>query len=194
MIKFKTNLKITSLISQIINRPVTQNFLPVLPQIDKNKLFLAKPKIKIRVHLCSSAVKFNHLTNKLGFTLVELMIVIVIIVILSVIAIPNLLGSKDKARRSEAITSLSSLQKAQNMYLLDNGVYPFQTPKLNAKSSDLSPYFAKYTNITSLLTAFYNKEISKIEASEGMYFTITVIAKDSKKTLITATVENISYK
>ena len=54
--------------------------------------------------------KSRNLLEK-GFTLVELMIVIVIVGILSAVALPNFLSQTDKAKGTEATTKLSALLK-----------------------------------------------------------------------------------
>lgn len=58
-----------------------------------------------------------------GFTLVELLVVIVIIGILSAIALPSFLGQANKARETEAKQVLSSLLKAQQIHYLENGEF-----------------------------------------------------------------------
>ncbi|EFA74054.1 pilE(general secretion pathway protein H) [Raphidiopsis brookii D9] len=55
-----------------------------------------------------------------GFTLLELLVVIVIIGILSAIALPSFLNQANKAKESEAKTYISSFNKAQTLYRLEN--------------------------------------------------------------------------
>ncbi|MBL6739756.1 MAG: prepilin-type N-terminal cleavage/methylation domain-containing protein, partial [Synechococcus sp. BS301-5m-G54] len=56
-----------------------------------------------------------------GFTLVELMIVIVIVGILSAVALPNFLNQTNKARATEARTQMSAALKNAQMVILEEG-------------------------------------------------------------------------
>lgn len=60
---------------------------------------------------------------KKGFTLVELMIVIVIIALLAMIAVPSFMSCVAKAKRTEAYMNLSSLYSAQKAYWAEHGTY-----------------------------------------------------------------------
>ena len=68
-----------------------------------------------------------------GFTLVELMVVIVIIGLLATVVIVNVLPSQDRAMTEKAKADIALIEQAVEMYRLDNFNYPptiaaLQTP------------------------------------------------------------------
>ena len=75
-----------------------------------------------------------------GFTLVELMIVIVIVGILSAIALPNFLNQTKKAAATEAKQQVSSVFKQAHAYVLENG-------SLGSVDSDCSDYAGTLTSV-----------------------------------------------
>ena len=67
-----------------------------------------------------------------GFTLIEILVVVVIVGILGAIIVPNLLGRPDQARVTAAESDIRSLAVALDMYRLDNFVYPSTEQGLDA--------------------------------------------------------------
>ena len=61
---------------------------------------------------------------KKGFSLIELMIVIIILGLLASMVMPNLIGKADDAKRSLVCIQMNSVNEALKMFKLDNGVYP----------------------------------------------------------------------
>ena len=59
-----------------------------------------------------------------GFTLLEIMVVIVIIGVLASLVVPNLMGNKEKADKQKAVSDIVALENALVMYKLDNNHYP----------------------------------------------------------------------
>ncbi len=68
--------------------------------------------------------KKDKILNNRGFTLIELMVVIVILGILAGLIVPKIMDAPEKAKRSKARMQIESLETALKMYKLDNGVYP----------------------------------------------------------------------
>lgn len=70
--------------------------------------------------------------NDRGFTLIELMVVIVILGILAGLIIPRIMGRPEEARRVKARIQIESIETALKMYKVDNGVYPSTEQGLEA--------------------------------------------------------------
>ena len=66
----------------------------------------------------------NKSKQQKGFTLLEIMVVIVILGVLASMVVPNLMGNKDKADRQKVISDVIALENALDMYKLDNSIYP----------------------------------------------------------------------
>ena len=69
---------------------------------------------------------------KRGFTLIELMVVLVIIGVLTALIVPNVLDRADDARGTAARTDITNLMQALKMYRLDNQRYPTAEQGLTA--------------------------------------------------------------
>ena len=67
-----------------------------------------------------------------GFTLLEIMVVIVILGILASLVVPNLMGNKEQADRQKAVSDIVALENALDMYKLDNSRYPITEQGLEA--------------------------------------------------------------
>lgn len=67
-----------------------------------------------------------------GFTLLEIIVVIVIIGLLATVVVQNLSGEVDKARVTKAQADVRALESALNMYKLDNFRFPSTEQGLRA--------------------------------------------------------------
>jgi general secretion pathway protein G len=68
----------------------------------------------------------------LGFTLIEIMVVVVIIGLLAAIVAPNLIGNIDRAAVTRAKADIRTIDNALNLYRLDNFRYPTTDEGLEA--------------------------------------------------------------
>lgn len=99
---------------------------------------------------------------KAGFTLVELMMVAIIVAILAAVAIPLMVGSKNRAIATEAQTGLGTVRHALDVYKVQYGAYPVseqgkdlnQITVLTVKPGDLDgKYFRTDGYVLTTVTA-----------------------------------------
>lgn len=64
------------------------------------------------------------MNNQRGFSLIEIMVVVVILGILASIVVPKIISRPDEARVVKAKQDVLSIQSALDLYKLDNGFYP----------------------------------------------------------------------
>ena len=72
------------------------------------------------------------LARQAGFTLVELLVVLVIIGLLAALVAPNFIGQSEKAKPKTARVQIENLRNALDMYQLDVGRYPTTQESLEA--------------------------------------------------------------
>ncbi|MBN2684187.1 MAG: type II secretion system protein GspG [Pontiellaceae bacterium] len=84
----------------------------------------------------------KHLAKRSGFTLIEIILVVVIIGILAGIAIPNINKKADKAKISAGRANISTLDTAISEYQMMNGEYPSSLDDLLDESKG-GPYLKK---------------------------------------------------
>ncbi|MDD2541658.1 MAG: type II secretion system major pseudopilin GspG [Desulfuromonadaceae bacterium] len=70
--------------------------------------------------------------NKKGFTLIEIMVVIVILALLAALVAPKLMGRADDAKITDAHVQIKNIETALKLYKLDNGNYPTTEQGLSA--------------------------------------------------------------
>ena len=64
------------------------------------------------------------LGNRRGFTLIEIMVVIVILALLAALVGPKIIGRSDDAKLTDAKLQIRNLETALKLYKLDSGFYP----------------------------------------------------------------------
>ena len=81
--------------------------------------------------------------RRIGFTLTELLIVVVIVGILATLALPMLVKTLEKAKVGEAISNLNLIRTGQKIYFLEYSEFSPNIPDLNIENPNnaLSGYF-----------------------------------------------------
>ena len=67
-----------------------------------------------------------------GFTLIEIMVVVVILGVLAALVIPNIMSRPDQAKAAAAQADLKAVSSSLELYRLDNGAYPTTDQGLDA--------------------------------------------------------------
>ena len=74
----------------------------------------------------------NSRNHNLGFTLIEIMVVVVILGVLAALVVPKVMSRPDEARAVAARQDIASLAQALKLYRLDNRRYPTTEQSLSA--------------------------------------------------------------
>ncbi|MGC4076767.1 MAG: type II secretion system major pseudopilin GspG [Rubrivivax sp.] len=94
-------------------------------------------------------------SRRRGFTLIELMVVLVILGVLAALIVPNVLNRADDARVTAARTDIHNLMQALKLYKLDNQRFPtteqgldalIHKPTANPVPPNWKPYLDKLPN------------------------------------------------
>jgi general secretion pathway protein G len=75
-----------------------------------------------------------------GFTLIEIMVVVVILGVLSALIVPNVISRPDEARAAAAKLGVQQIGNALEYYRLDNGFYPSSDQGLEALITEPSGF------------------------------------------------------
>ncbi|BAI80778.1 general secretion pathway protein G [Deferribacter desulfuricans SSM1] len=86
--------------------------------------------------------------NNEGFSLIELMVVIVILGILATVLLPKIINRPDEARVTKAKSDIKTIESALKLYKLDNGMYPTTEQGLSAliKKPEIEPIPKNWKN------------------------------------------------
>ncbi len=136
------------------------------------------------------------LKNQKGFTLVELLIVVIILGILAAVAIPQFGDSTQEAREETLNTNLATLRSAVELYMAHHGEYPgaLSTDGLETATNDAqckAAFIAQLTQYTdgrgyatndrgdaSLVGTVYGPYMKKSELPENPFVAGAALSKD----------------
>ena len=141
--------------------------------------------LKSKMQLALLNKKKLRKLNQKGFTLVELLIVVVVLGVLSAVALPNFLGANDRAKRNASLTSTIEMSKeCTSEILLDDGTTAYKFTTYN--DNDL----VKVTTACNNTATTDGGKFETVVPQEAKLNTLCVAnpATASKKTKCTITV------
>jgi general secretion pathway protein G len=74
----------------------------------------------------------GKLRDRAGFTLIEIMVVIVILGLLAALVVPKLIGRTEEAKKTQSRVQIRSIEQALELFKLDNGFFPTTDQGLEA--------------------------------------------------------------
>ncbi|MDG2416720.1 MAG: type II secretion system major pseudopilin GspG [Pelagibacterales bacterium] len=78
-----------------------------------------------------------------GFTLIEIMVVLIIIAIMASFVVPSVINRPDQARFTKVKNDILTIESALDLYKLDNGTYPSNDKGLEALIEDEDNLYLK---------------------------------------------------
>ena len=121
-----------------------------------------------------------------GFTLIEIMVVVVILAVLGALVVPKILENVDKARVTRAQSDIRAIQTALDLYRLDNFKYPTTEQGLQALVKQPSdPTITNYRSggyLPSLPKDPWNNIYLYVSpGTDGREYEITTYGRDAKQ-------------
>ena len=102
-------------------------------------------KSNILMNNLTIIANYKHkLITKKGFSLLELLVVILILGLLAAAVVPKVVGAGDKAKVDLTCVNMNSAERTLDMFKLDNGIFPETEEGLKALMSN--PDSDKYVN------------------------------------------------
>lgn len=112
---------------------------------------------------------FSSTKSRRGFTLIELMIVIIVIAILALIVIPKLASASRKAKESSMRANLNMIRNALEQFQSDTGYYPNTLESLVCAAADAVGYDGSATvAVTTTYKGPYMRQQGGIGTNNGI--------------------------
>lgn len=118
--------------------------------------------------------------ERAGFSLIEIMIVIIILGLLASVVMPNLIGKSEEAKQKLVCIQMKNVSEALKMFKLDNGSYPDTEEGLDAliknPSEEKYPNYSKtgYFEETSMPKDPWKRKFIYVKEESGDYNVISL--------------------
>jgi prepilin-type N-terminal cleavage/methylation domain-containing protein len=124
----------------------------------------------------------NRLRHQPGFTLMEILIVVVLLAIFAMAVIPQIVSSTEDVRLQTMNRTLQKLRKAIELYHVEhNGKYPGQTKAADGKSNSNKGEAAESATLQLVLYTDINGQVSLVKNAQfryGPYMNVEPSAKN----------------
>jgi prepilin-type N-terminal cleavage/methylation domain-containing protein len=113
--------------------------------------------------------------RKIGFTLTELLIVVIILGILATLALPMLVKTIEKAKVGEAVSNLNLIRTGQKIYFLEYSTFSQNITSLNIEDPNTANTYFDYSIETADSSDFTGRAQRKNNAPspyDGYYYDI----------------------
>jgi general secretion pathway protein G len=104
-----------------------------------------------------------------GFSLIEILLVLVLLTVIAGLVVPNIIGNKEKANRNAAQAQIQRLSMAIDNYYLDNGSPPERLEDLIKKPGDAANWVGPYAKRQTLKDPWQNDIQYRFPGEHGEY-------------------------
>ena len=119
-----------------------------------------------------NSTRNRYRTRRAGFSLIELLIIVVVLGIIMSIVVSSLLHARDKARQGATIADMRNLSTAIEAYTVDFSLPPSTNP-----FTDVAPYLTEYLNQRVPVTDHWGHAYDYVRSGIQMY-SLTSFGKD----------------